>query len=282
MRAFFHPMKLVTGAAGGRAVGPLKRTVIRWLYTYLARRFAMADWTLMNYGYAPLAGEAFASPVPIAAEESYNLNLYWRIATSGRNGTALDGLSVLEIGSGRGGGAAFIAQHLRPAQLVGADIAPSATALAAARYAAIDNLHFKTDDAEALALNTASFDIVINIESIHCYAQPERFLAEVARVLKPGGELLFAGFAARGHAYDRLIEAFNSSALRLERLDDITANIAAALDADEARKRAFLDKNVRGALKSFALGAYAMQGSPMRTALDAGATVYIAALLTKP
>ena len=281
MAAFFHPMRVVTGVAGGRAIGPLKRVVVRALYTHLAHRYRTDAWTTMNYGYAPLRGEAFDPPVPPQAGERYGLNLYWRVATSGRSGGDWRGMTVLEIGSGRGGGAAFIAEALGPTHMTGLDIAPSATALATQCYATIGNLAFVTGDAEALTLPDNSFDVALNIESVHCYARPERFLAEVAHVLKPGGQLLFAGFAARGAAYDRLVTLLAQSALTLERIDDITANIAASLAADEVRKRQFLDTHVRGPLKSFAVGAYALTGSPMRRAIDDGETAYIAAVLTK-
>ena len=282
MVAFFHPMRVVTGVAGARALGPLKRLVVRALYTHLAHRYRTEAWTMMNYGYASLDDEAFDPPVPSHADERYSLNLYWRVSASGRSGSDLRGLRVLEIGSGRGGGAAYVAETLEPAQMTGLDVAPSATALASERYATLANLDFVTGDAEALALPSDTFDVAINIESVHCYARPECFLAEVSRVLKPGGQLLFAGFAARGAAYDRLVTVLAHSPLILERIDDITRNIAASLAADEARKRQFLDTHVRGALKSFAVGAYAMTGSPMRTAIDAGETAYIAAVLTKP
>lgn len=280
MAGFFHPAKIVTGAIGGRLLGPIKRAVVKRLYTHLARHYPTPEWTAMNYGYAPLEGEAPLIGVPDAPER-FNLNLYARVATSGRRGAALGGADLLEIGSGRGGGIAFVAAAFAPASATGLDIAPTATALASERYAHIANLRFVTGDAEALPLGDALFDAVINIESIHCYARPERFLAEVARVLRPGGELLFAGFAARGRAYEDLVAALESAPLRLDRLDDITANVSASLAADEARKRAFLDSNVKGALKSFAMGAYAMQGSPMRTALDRGTTAYVAAVLSK-
>jgi SAM-dependent methyltransferase len=280
MAGYFHPAKIVTGAFGGRLLGPIKRAVVKRLYTHLARHYPTAEWTAMNYGYAPLGGEAPLIEVPDVPER-FNLNLYARVAASGRRGAALGGVDLLEIGSGRGGGLAFVAQACAPASATGLDIAPTATALASERYAYIDNLRFVTGDAEALLLGDARFDIVINIESIHCYARPDRFFAEVARVLRPSGELLFAGFVARGRAYDDLVAALRASPLRLDRLDDITANVTASLAGDEARKKAFLDDNVKGALKSFATGAYAMKGSPMRTALDSGTTAYIAAVLSK-
>jgi SAM-dependent methyltransferase len=39
---------------------------------------------------------------------------------------------------------------------------------------------------------TESFDAVINVEASHCYPSLPRFLAEVARVLRPGGHFLYA------------------------------------------------------------------------------------------
>lgn len=278
--ALLHPRAIVTGAVGGRLLGGARRFVVKRLYTHLARRYAMPDWTTMNYGYAPLPGEDFARPGGDEAE-AFGLNLYWRVATAGPHGEKWRGLDVVEIGSGRGGGAAYLAQSLKPESLTAIDIAPTATVLATARHAGIAGLRFATGDAEAIDRGGASADIVINIESAHGYASVPRFLAEVARVLRPGGALLFAGFVARGKAEDRLVEALRTGPLRLDRLDDITANITASLAADEARKRAFLDASVTGWFKSFAVGAYALSGTPMRRALEAGETRYLAAVLSK-
>lgn len=280
-RAALHPRAIVTGAVGGPVVARARRFVVRRLYTHLARAYPLPDWTMMNYGYAPLGGAPFDRPVAAGETEGFGLNLYWRVATSGRHGRDWAGLDVAEIGAGRGGGAAFLARALAPARLTAIDIAPTATEFARGRHARATNLAFETGDAEALHLPDASIDIAINIESAHGYASVPRFLAEVARVLRPGGELLFAGFAARGAAEERLVGAMRDSALRLVRIDDITANVTASLAADEARKRAFLDAHVTGWFKSFAVGAYALSGTPMRRALEAGETRYLAAVLSK-
>lgn len=281
MTGLAHPRAIVTGAVGGRLLGPARRFVVRRLYTHLAARYAMPGWTTMNYGYAPLPGERFVRPPAADEVETYGLNLYWRVATSGPRGADWAGLDVVEVGSGRGGGAAYLAATLAPARLTGIDIAPTATALAAARHTGISGLDFATGDAEALTMPNASADIVLNIESAHGYASVPRFVGEAARVLRPGGALLFAGFVAQGVAQDRLMAALRDGPLTLDRIDDITANVTASLAADEARKRAFLDAHVRGWFKSFAVGAYALSGTPMRRALEAGETRYLAAVLTK-
>ena len=282
-RGWLHPSAIVSGAAGGRVIGLLKRAVVRRLYNHLARAYPISDWTCMNYGYAALPSEAWTGPSDGDNDEQRGLDLYWRIATSGPRGAALEGLDLLEIGSGRGGGAAFIARALAPHHLTGVDFAATSVALANEHYGSQSNLSFAQGDAEALTLPDAAFDVVLNIESAHCYASVPRFLGEASRVLRPGGALLFAGFASRtGGAYDRLVAALEGCPLEFVRIDDITPNILASLRMDEDRKQALIAKTLGPWMKSFATGAYAMEGTAMRTALEVGETAYLAAVLFKP
>ena len=46
-------------------------------------------------------------------------------------------------------------------------------------------------DADNLPFADQSFDAVINIEASHCYPRLSHFLADVARVLRPGGHFLY-------------------------------------------------------------------------------------------
>lgn len=88
----------------------------------------------MNYGYAALPGEAPLA-APADAAERNGLQLYARVAGSGRRGAALGGLDVLEVGSGRGGGAAFVAAAMGPRRMTGLDVAAFSAALAASGMA---------------------------------------------------------------------------------------------------------------------------------------------------
>ncbi len=278
-----HPWRYVTGAAGrGVAFGRVKRLAVRLLYDYVARTYPQGDWTTMNYGYAALPGENGRAAVDLTIPEHLSLQLYMRVATSGARGGAWRGLDVLEIGSGRGGGAAYLASRLAPRRLVGLDISAAATALARRRHGSVPPLEYGQGDAEALTFDGGSFDVVLNVESAHCYASIPRFLAEVHRVLRAGGELLFADFVSRQMgAFRALQEMLAASPLALISLDEITDNVLAALAADEARKRGMLDRWVKGPFKSFAEGAYAMDGTAMRHALQSGETVYLSAVLRK-
>lgn len=50
-------------------------------------------------------------------------------------------------------------------------------------------LHYSVQDATALPYATASFDAVVIANALHIMPQPELALAEIRRVLKPGGTL---------------------------------------------------------------------------------------------
>jgi SAM-dependent methyltransferase len=63
---------------------------------------------------------------------------------------------------------------------------------AAARYcqaSALDHIHPRLGSAESLPYPDGSFDTVIELDTIHHVADPDRVLSEVARVLKGGGHL---------------------------------------------------------------------------------------------
>lgn len=52
--------------------------------------------------------------------------------------------------------------------------------------------HFLVGDAEEIPCESASFDLVVSFETIEHVPSPGRFAAEIARVLKPGGEVVIS------------------------------------------------------------------------------------------
>ena len=80
-----------------------------------------------------------------------------------------------QVGSGRGGGASYIARYLNPASMLGVDYSKSAVKLCS-RIHSVPSLTFKQGDAESLPCADKSFDIVLNVESSHCYGSMDRFV----------------------------------------------------------------------------------------------------------
>ena len=81
----------------------------------------------------------------------------------------------------------------------------------------------------------SSFDAVVNIESSHCYESMDTFLAEICRVLRPGGRFIFADLRSKDDVHT-LLNQFNGCGLALVKQTDITANVLAALRLENARK----------------------------------------------
>ena len=99
---------------------PAKRLLWRSWYQFLARRYRDRQWTFMNYGHRPPHG---AVPLALAPEDEPDrscIQLYHLVAGA----VDLTGREVLEVGSGRGGGASFVARYLRPSRVLGVDVSP--------------------------------------------------------------------------------------------------------------------------------------------------------------
>ena len=95
-----------------------------------------------------------------------------------------EGRDVLDVASGEGYGAALLAQVAR--SVVGVEIHEPAVAFANRSYACA-NLSFRVGSALALPLKDACVDAVVSFETIAHISDHDAFLAEVKRVLRPGG-----------------------------------------------------------------------------------------------
>jgi ubiquinone/menaquinone biosynthesis C-methylase UbiE len=128
-----------------------------------------------------------------------------------RLGHVPGGTSVLDIPCG--GGVAF--RGLHPEQelrYVAADLSPVMLGRARAE-AKRRHLHWIESieaDVETLPFEDGSFDLCVTYTGLHCFAAPAAALAEMARVLRPGGELrgtaLVKSAGVRQDAFVRLMQ----------------------------------------------------------------------------
>ena len=213
--------------------------VTRAWYRYMSRLDKSARMVFMNYGYAHL-DPAVPEPVLLESDESdrYCIQLYHHLAGA----VDLAGRDVMEIGCGRGGGASYIARYLKPGTMTGMDIAAEAIDFCNRHYH-VDGLTFRHGDAEALPFPDQSFDVIINIESSHCYASMRRFLSGVHRCLRPNGFFLLADRRDRRQV-EALRQQLRSGGFEELRMQNISANILGALDRDDQRKLALIDDGV--------------------------------------
>jgi SAM-dependent methyltransferase len=99
------------------------------------------------------------------------------------------GASVLDAGCGVGYGTAHLAQVAE--RVVGVDVSDDAVSYARTHYAG-PTVEFLVADVLELPFAGDSFGVVCSFEIVEHVADAERFVAELARVLKPGGWLVLS------------------------------------------------------------------------------------------
>lgn len=116
-----------------------------------------------------------------------------------RRWTPVEGARVLDLGCGFGRVALALAPHA--AHMTGVDLSAEMVAQARERAAGVRNIAFGMVDGRALPFPDASFDLALAVDSFPFVVRAgalEAQLAELARVLRPGGDLLVFNWSYRG------------------------------------------------------------------------------------
>jgi ubiquinone/menaquinone biosynthesis C-methylase UbiE len=252
-----------------------KRFVWRRWYQYLAG-YKVSDWQFMNYGYAPVEFDEPSLELQGDDEPNrYAIQLYHQVAGA----VELRGRDVLEVGSGRGGGASFVKRYHQPRRMTGVDFSARAIGLCQEQHR-LEGLSFVQGDAEALPLEDESFDAVINVESSHCYGSMPAFLREVNRVLRAGGHFLFADFRAAREC-DRLHAQLEETGMEVLEQQDVTRNVLEALRHDSRRKQKLIKRSVNRHLIRLFRQFAAVDGSEVFNGFRSGEIVYLRYALRK-
>jgi ubiquinone/menaquinone biosynthesis C-methylase UbiE len=128
-------------------------------------------------------------------ERAYCCSAVWRSSSSAvaRELSAQRlGRDVLEIGAGSGSVAQQLLSDAPELAWTAIDIDPRMTQAAATRLGEFCNASVKTADAAGMPFPDDSFDSVVSCLMLHHIIEWERAVAEVARVLRPGGT--FVGY----------------------------------------------------------------------------------------
>jgi ubiquinone/menaquinone biosynthesis C-methylase UbiE len=245
-----------------------RRLVWKPIYEVLAKNFKIKDWHFMNYGYAPSEYEKFLRLEEKDEINRYPLQLYHYLASK----IKMEGLDVLEIGSGRGGGCSYLKRYLNPRKVTGMDIAGNAVQFSKKTHQQ-KGLYFKQGNAEALPFEDEYFDVVINVESCHAYGSVPKFLSEVNRVLCEGGYFLCTDLRSP-NGMKTLRENLSNSGLALLDEENITENVIKAIEAEEAIKQARIQKHVPKWFQNIFREFAGVKNSKIHTDLKNGDLIY--------
>lgn len=238
----------------------LRKALWKFWYPFLTRRLRVDDVLLLNYAFEespPLA-------IPLDPSDEPNracIQLYHHVASQ----ADLQGKDVLEVSCGHGGGASYLTRRFHPRRYTGLDLNREGIAFCQQRHR-IEGLDFVQGDAENLPFATESFDAVVNVEASHCYPSLPRFLAEVARVLRPGGHFLYADFrfASSIAEWERALAA---APLQQRTLRKINAEVLRGLDRNSTRSLGLITRHLPSFLHSLGRDFAGVEGSRVYQAL---------------
>jgi len=158
----------------------------RDFYSEAAEQLPSEQLVFMNYGYADSC-EQCEWILPKDLRQKRHISLVNHVMS----GVTLSGRTVLEVGSGRGGNCDYLCRYAQAEKICGIDLC-EANVRFCRKVHRHSKLTFLRGDAEQLPFQSEAFDVVLNLESSHCYQHFERFLSEVHRVLKPHGTFCYA------------------------------------------------------------------------------------------
>lgn len=249
------------------SVGRIRKAVWQLWYPFLTRRLHGEEVLFLNYAYE----EEPPMAIPLAAADEPNracIQLYHHVATQ----VELRGKNVLEVSCGHGGGASYLARTFQPKNYTALDLNPAGIKFCKQRHK-VDGLNFVQGDAENLPFQENTFDAVINVEASHCYPNFPKFLAEVARVLLPGGNFLYADFRFS----ERLAEwekAIAAAPLKILRTQNINAEVRRGMNYNSARSQDLIARHLPKFLHSLGADFAGVKGSRIYKALDSSELSY--------
>lgn len=132
-----------------------------------------------------------------------------------RLGEVPDGSAILDLPCG--GGLAL--RGLRPEQAVhyvAADLSPVmlARARGQAKRRGLTQVEFVEADVESLPFGDAEFELCLTYNGLHCFPDPSAALAEMARLLHPGGTLRGTTVVnGAGRRHDALIRGYRRAGI---------------------------------------------------------------------
>lgn len=192
--------------------------------------------TALNYGYALLSDNGIFLEKYKDDFQVYSYQLYDYALSIVGGVKSLQGKDLVEVGCGRGGCFRYVIDEYKPKTATGIDLSDQNIAFCRHSFEkqkpqALTSVNFIVADSQRipddLVHMKSSADVVINIESSHCYPQIEAFFEGVKFILKEDGIFIFSDFRPTEEMED-LRDQINSH-FEVVKEEDIRRNVFQSL-----------------------------------------------------
>jgi ubiquinone/menaquinone biosynthesis C-methylase UbiE len=217
-------------------------------YDQINSLFNSNDVGFMNHGYYPLHDFVKKQNINFKNQASLYLSLFDNINVNNK--------AILEIGCGRGGGINILSKYFYFKKIYACDL--NKKNIDYCKKNNKNKINFEISNAENLKYLNNTFDVVLNVESSHCYNNPLLFFNEVKRVLNPNGIFVYTDVG-------RTIESFPNFFYLFKNIyrKDITENVKNACENDiENFKNLDIEPNIKNWLVSLAEEMYQAYSLP--------------------
>ncbi|MGB3651167.1 MAG: class I SAM-dependent methyltransferase, partial [Rivularia sp. (in: cyanobacteria)] len=160
------------------------------------RNFMVRYYTQSEIGYRTYHSEQDCVHMALNEDGVFNTQGYYaQPKTVETHLQSLNAKQVLELGCGKGFNSVFLADRNPETMFTGIDLTPLHVKIAQKKAVDLKNLSFMQGDFNHLPFADGQFDVVFAVECLCHSTNVPRTLAEIYRVLRPGGRLVvFDGY----------------------------------------------------------------------------------------
>ncbi|CAF1139561.1 unnamed protein product [Adineta steineri] len=195
----------------------------------------------MNWGYADLDEHIDDNT------GYYSKKLYEQVLAN----VALPDKNILEVGCGRGAGAAWCVHTYAPQSYVGIDPSRDVINLCEQIYSTIPQLSFMIADPKThLPFQNESMNVILSIETTNIFDEIEavkKFVNEITRVLSPNGYFLWCGLCNVDGSSVLIDYLTTNDAFIIKEKVNITRNVLHALDIQRNSRADFIERYIQSA-----------------------------------
>ncbi|CAF1390131.1 unnamed protein product [Adineta steineri] len=229
----------------------------------------------MNYGYADV-DEYIDDHTGY-----YSRKLYEQVFAN----VTLTDQNILEVGCGRGAGAAWCVRTYAPRSYVGIDPSQDVINLCQQYYSTIPQLSFMIADPKThLPFQNESMNVVLSIETTNTFDEIEavkQFVNEITRVLTPNGYFLWCGLCNVDGSNVLIDYLTANNAFIINEKVNITRNVLHALDIQSNSCTDFIERYIQPADQEYCRLLAGLPGTQLYDNMQRGGAEYYRVVFRK-